>query len=200
MDLLRIVTWHNKSKVKSIVDVTIYPKIIAPRICMHFTGAVLLVSSYITIYRAFINVTYHTYFHNHKDSMIRIPPPVTWICKCIEAADGIAPIARSYMMTSSNENIFRVTGPLCGELTGPCKFPSHRPVTQNFDIYFDLRLNKLLSQQSWGGWIETPSCPLWRHRYDTECRRRAYSDLWGGPGRTEYLTRFFFCHCSFRPL
>ena len=28
------------------------------------------------------------------------------------------------MMTSSNGNIFRVTGPLCGEFTGPGEFPT----------------------------------------------------------------------------
>ena len=43
------------------------------------------------------------------------------------------------------------------------EFPAHRPVTQSFDIFFDLRLNKRLSKQSWGWWFETPSCPLWRH-------------------------------------
>ena len=31
-------------------------------------------------------------------------------------------------MTSSNGNIFRVTGPLCGEFTGPGEFPTQRPV------------------------------------------------------------------------
>ena len=41
-----------------------------------------------------------------------------------------------WMMTSSNGNIFRVT--------------------RSFDVFFDLRLNKRLSQQSWGWW-------LWRH-------------------------------------
>ena len=68
------------------------------------------------------------------------------------------------MMTSSNGNIFRLTGPLCGEFTGPGEFPSQRPVTRNFDVFFDLRLNKRLSKQSWGWWFETPSRPLWRHR------------------------------------
>ena len=29
--------------------------------------------------------------------------------------------------------------------------------------FFDLRLNKRLSKQSWGWWIETPSRSLWRH-------------------------------------
>ena len=68
-----------------------------------------------------------------------------------------------YMMTSSNGNIFRVTGPLCGEFTGPGEFPTQRPVTRSFDVFFDLRLNKRLSKQSWGWWFETLSCPLWRH-------------------------------------
>ena len=139
------------------------------------------------------------------------------------------------MMTSSNGNIFRVTGHLCGEFTGHrwhddvikwkhfprywpfvrgihrspvnpphkgqwrgallftlicaringwvnnCKagdlkrnrahydvivmeFPTQRSVTRNFDVFFDLRLNKPLSKQWWGCWFETPSSPLWRHR------------------------------------
>ena len=58
-------------------------------------------------------------------------------------------------------NIFRVTGPLCVEFTG--EFPSQRPVTRGLDIFFDLRLNKRLSKQSRGWWLETPSGSLWRH-------------------------------------
>ena len=61
-------------------------------------------------------------------------------------------------MTSSNRNIFRVTGHLRGE------FPAQRPVTRSFDVLFDLRLNKRLSKQSWGWLLETLSHPLWRHR------------------------------------
>ena len=67
------------------------------------------------------------------------------------------------MMTSSNGNIFRVTGPLCGEFTGHRQFFAQRPVTRSFDVFYDLRLNKRLSKQRWGWWFETPSCPLWRH-------------------------------------
>ena len=66
------------------------------------------------------------------------------------------------MMTSSNGNIFRVTGPLCGEFTGPGEFPTQRPVTRSFDVFFDLRLNKRLSKQPWGWWFETPSWSSWR--------------------------------------
>ena len=39
---------------------------------------------------------------------------------------------------------------------------SQRPVTRSFDVFFDLRLNKRLSEQSWGWWFETLSRPLWR--------------------------------------
>ena len=42
-------------------------------------------------------------------------------------------------------------------------FPAQRPVTQRFGVFFDLRLNKKLSEQPWGWWFETPSFPLWRH-------------------------------------
>ena len=67
-------------------------------------------------------------------------------------------------MTSSNGNIFRVTGHLCGEFTGLRWIPAQRPVTRSFDIIFDVRLNKRLSKQSRGWWFETQSGSLWRHR------------------------------------
>ena len=72
-------------------------------------------------------------------------------------------LSTSFMMTSSNGNIFRVTGPLCGEFTGPVEFLAQRPVTRSFDVFFDLRLNKRLSKQPWGWWFEMPSWSLWRH-------------------------------------
>ena len=42
-------------------------------------------------------------------------------------------------------------------------FPSQRPVTRSFDVFFHLRLNKRLSKQSRRLWFETPSRSLWRH-------------------------------------
>ena len=70
------------------------------------------------------------------------------------------------MMTSSNGNIFCVTGPLCGEFTGPVNSHTQRSVTRSFDVFFDLRVNKRMSKQQWGWWFETPSWSLWRHRND----------------------------------
>ena len=43
------------------------------------------------------------------------------------------------------------------------EFHAQRPVTQSFNVFVDLRLNKRLSKQSRGWWLETPSRPLWRH-------------------------------------
>ena len=45
----------------------------------------------------------------------------------------------------------------------PGEFPSQRPVTRSFDVFFDLRPSKHLSKQSWGWWFETTSRPLWCH-------------------------------------
>ena len=56
-----------------------------------------------------------------------------------DATSALVPIP--HMMSSSNGNIFRVTGHLCGEFTGPGELPAQRPVTRSFDVFFDLSLN-----------------------------------------------------------
>ena len=54
---------------------------------------------------------------------------------------------------------------LCaGNSPVPGEFPTQRPVTRSFDVYFDLHSNKRLGKQSWGWWFETLSWSLWRHR------------------------------------
>ena len=94
------------------------------------------------------------------------------------------------MIAPSYGNIFRVNGHLCGVFTGPRWIPAQRPVTRSFDVFFDLRLNKMLSKQSWGRWFEPLSCPLWRHSnapwssfyswLTWQCSRQIYG----------YITRF----------
>ena len=42
-----------------------------------------------------------------------------------------------------------------GNSTVTGEFPAHRPVMWSFDVFFDLRLNKQLSKQSWDWWFET---------------------------------------------
>ena len=43
------------------------------------------------------------------------------------------------------------------------EFPSQRPVTRSFDVFFELLRNKRLSKQSWRQWFETLSHSLWHH-------------------------------------
>ena len=67
-----------------------------------------------------------------------------------------------FMMTSSNGNKFRVTGPLCWEFIGHRWISLTKASDTKFDVFFDL-LNKRLSKQSSHRWFETPSRSLWRH-------------------------------------
>ena len=67
------------------------------------------------------------------------------------------------MMTSSNGNIFCVTGPLCGEFTGHRWIPCTKASDAELWCFLDLRLNKRLSKQSWGWWLGTLSRPVWRY-------------------------------------
>ena len=60
-------------------------------------------------------------------------------------------------------NIFRVTGPFCGEFTGHRWIPAQRPVTRSFDVFFDLRQKLQLSKRWRRRWIQTPSHSLWHH-------------------------------------
>ena len=44
------------------------------------------------------------------------------------------------------------------------EFPAQSPVTQSYEVFFDLCLNKWLSKQSWGWWFEMLSHTLWHRR------------------------------------
>ena len=66
-------------------------------------------------------------------------------------------------MTSSNPNIFSVTGLLWGDFNNDRWIPPKRQGTRKFKGFLDLRLNKRLSKQSRDWWFETPSRSLWCH-------------------------------------
>ena len=107
---------------------------------------------------------------------------------------GVSPgLALATMMTSSNENIFRVFGPLYEEFTGPGEFPTQRPVTRSFDIFFDLRLNKRLNKQPWGWWFETPSWSSWRQCNDVTERMGCNFVIHRPPGIYHKATNAAVC-------
>ena len=70
------------------------------------------------------------------------------------------------MMTSSNGNIFLVTGPLWGESTGHQWIPLTRASKADLWCFLDVRLNKRLSKQSKCRWFQTPWHSLLRHCND----------------------------------
>ena len=72
------------------------------------------------------------------------------------------------------------------------EFPAQRPVTRSFDVFFDLRLNKRLSKQSWGWRFETLSRPLWRYcNADTLSMIFRHFPKW--PTRSRKTS--WHCHC-----
>ena len=85
-------------------------------------------------------------------------------------------------LTASNGHIFRVTVLCAGNSPVTGEFPSQRPVTRSFDVFFDLRLNKRLSKHSRRRWFETPSRSLWRHgngfEFSFRQRSPAEDPLW----------------------
>ena len=50
----------------------------------------------------------------------------------------------------------------CGNALVTNEFSSQRPVTWNFVVLFDLRLNKRSCKQSGHRWFDTSYCSLWR--------------------------------------
>ena len=72
-------------------------------------------------------------------------------------------MVHSQSMTSSNETFSALLALCAGNSLVLGEFPTQRPVTRSFDVFFDLHPNKRLSKQWWGWWFETPPSPVWRH-------------------------------------
>ena len=76
----------------------------------------------------------------------------------------IPPCTIFHMMTSLNGTFSALPAFCAGNSPVTGKVPSQRPMTRSIDVFFDMRLNKRLSKQSWGWWFETPSGWLWLWR------------------------------------
>ena len=116
-------------------------------LCVQFTrGCVWNVNDH---KRTAANVMHYVVYKNKIPITIRLFIPYTWWRHQME------PFSALLAMCAWNSPV-------------TCEFPTQRLGTQNFEVLFDLRLNKQLSKQSWDWWFETPSCSLWRHRNDFE--------------------------------
>ena len=69
------------------------------------------------------------------------------------------------IMTSWNGNIFRVTGPLCGEFTGHRWIPLTKATDAEHWCFLWSAPQQTLNNELRRWWFETQSRPLWRHSY-----------------------------------
>ena len=71
------------------------------------------------------------------------------------------------------------------------EFPSQRPETRSYTVFFHLRLNKRLSKQSRRRWFETALCPLWRHSNDNVIEKEELS-VGMQSGEVEVISNYDF--------
>ena len=106
----------------------------------------------------------HLAIKSHQTAMPKIWA-LTWLLlSAIWQALGIIAAEPSVTWWRHQMELFSALLAICvgnSPVTG--EFPTKRPVTRSFDVFFDLRLNKRLNKHSVGWWFETPSCSLWRH-------------------------------------
>ena len=99
--------------------------------------------------------------YSHGTNLICLPHAIIlrWSSRCNASGDSPQETWWRHQMEAFSPLLALCAGnsPVTGE------FPTQRPVTRSFDVFFDLRLNKRLSRQ-WGHrWFETPSHSLWHH-------------------------------------
>ena len=116
--------------------------------CLH-----MRVSNYRRLDR-FLKKNVHGYQKNHQISTVLAN--TSWILQLVMHFRRTW--CRRQMETfSALLAICAGNSPVTGE------FPAQRPATRSFDVFFDRRMDKQLSKQSWGWWFDTPSGSLWRH-------------------------------------
>ena len=126
---------------------------------------------------------------NHKDTNI-----------CLKTVNEYVSYHRSHQKSKAwwHQQIetFSVLLVLCeGNPPVTHGFHSQRPVTQSFDAFFDLCVNKRLSKQSWCQWFEMPSCSLWHHGKEKfESIKDGTKPLLGAkPSAGSVITRLMSC-------
>ena len=89
--------------------------------------------------------------------------PVSWLSMLWRHKDWHVRAIQKNTWWRHQMETFSALLAICTENSpGTGEFSAQRPVTRSIHVFFDLRLNKSLSKQSWGWWFETLSHPLWR--------------------------------------
>ena len=102
----------------------------------------------------FIKLSYN--FFDYFGSIYRWTKPIT----------KVQPFGKCPWRRHQMETFFALLALCAGGSSVTGEFRSQRPVTQSFDGFFNLLLNKRLSKPSIHRWFQTPSRSLWRYCND----------------------------------
>ena len=116
----------------------------------------------------------HLYNHAYKKEIVCI----SYRIYCRGQYNSFWESSQSTWWRHQMETFSALLAICAGNSPVPGEFPSQRPVTRSFDVFFDLCPNKRLSRQSWGWWFETPSGSLWRHSNDRISARLHYREAY----------------------
>ena len=112
--------------------------------------------------------------HKHKDVSLKQKETNIWIwiwMSSSQAGPGFQPRHLRNLAPSPADTWWRHQMETFSMLLALCagnslvtvEFPSQRPVTQSFGVFFDLHLNKRMSKPSRRQWFEMPLRSLWCH-------------------------------------
>ena len=84
---------------------------------------------------------------------------IIWLCPRITSFATLSRFLHISRCSHQMDTFSALLAICVGNLPVTGEFPMQRPVTRNFDVFFDL----CLSKQWWGWWFEMPLHPLWHH-------------------------------------
>ena len=105
--------------------------------------------------------------NNHRFLFVDTAYSITWLLSLVLV------LLKHGMMTSSNGNIFRITGHLCGEFTGPRRIPRTKAgQCRGALMFFSIRTRI-------NGWVNNGDAGVWRrHRAHYDVAVMDVSDFW----------------------
>ena len=129
---------------------------------VHFINNYLLTDTDNTITWFIILLFSHMTEPYHGDSVFCYQKWINWKSACFVkwTFDVLAEKIIESWWRHQMETFFALLTLWVGNSPVTGEFPSQRPGTWSFDIFFDLRLNKRLNKQSRGWWFDTPSRSL----------------------------------------
>ena len=96
---------------------------------------------------------------NYRTKTLNYKYHIIWLCSRITSFATLLRFLHISWCSHKMDTFSALLAICAGNSPVTGKFPMQRPVTRNFDVFFDL----CLSKQWWGWWFEMPLCPSWCH-------------------------------------